>query len=62
MRELDPHGRARLLVVLCEIDGYFILRLERPASRRRAFGILRSTWTFQAVGDRAGPAAFFVRP
>ena len=62
MREFDPHGRARVLVVLCEIDGQFILRLERPASWRRIFGSLRSAWTFQAARDRAGPAAFFAGP
>ena len=62
MRELDPHGRARLLVVLYEIDGTFILRLERPAIWRRAFCILRSTRSFQAVGGRTSPAACFVGP
>ena len=62
MRQFDPHGRTRLLVVLREIDGEFILGLERPASWRRIFGSLRSAWIFQAVRDRAGPAAFFVGP
>ena len=62
MRQLDPHGRARLLVVLREIDGEFILGLERPADWRRIFGSLLSAWTFQAARDRAGPTAFFAGP
>ena len=62
MRQLAPHGRTRLLVVLRKVDGEFILGLERPASWQRIFGSLRSAWTLQAARDRAGPTAFFAGP
>ena len=62
MRQFDPHGRTRLLVVLREIDSEFILGLECPAGWRRVLDNLRSAWALQATRDRTGPTAFFAGP